>query len=74
MSHEDTLRDAAVDYRHDTEHAYEQSDQYLADALQWCADFGHEDAVVVAVARVAYRQSPVFDAVVDDALDGERRF
>lgn len=74
MSGDDTLRDAAADNRHDTEHRYEASDAFIGAALEWVAQHGHEDRLVVAVACAAYRQSPEFDTVIDDALDNERRF
>lgn len=67
-----TVTDAAERSR--LEREYEASDRYLDDALQFVADFGHEDPIVVAVARTAYRNSHVFRRVVDDACDGERRF
>lgn len=62
------------DARRRLERDYQRSDQYIADSLQWVADFGHENSMVVAVACAAYGESGVFKAVVDDALDGEQRW
>jgi hypothetical protein len=56
------------------EAAYQASDRYTADALQWAADHGHTDSRVVAVAEAAYLDSPQYRTVIEDSLDGEVRW
>jgi hypothetical protein len=71
MSVRDAIRSMQVQ-REALERAYLKSDRYLADALEWVADHGHTDSRVVAVAEAAYRDSPQYRTVIDDATNGEQ--
>jgi hypothetical protein len=55
--------------RRDLEREYQASDQYLADALQWVTDYGHEHATVVAVACAAFTDSPQYVAIIEDLAE-----
>jgi hypothetical protein len=53
---------------------YCSTDTFIADAVAWVGDARALPADLVDHIVAAYADSPQFDTVIDDALDGEVRF